>query len=113
MLTAGESRGEISQGKHSYAPQQTPEEPASNRNKIPVEDPGEVLGRKAVTFLHRGLFLVLELILIQYYIKKKESCTIVPQKGEGRNRKCISKYNQKVALENYCVIVRITSDMEE
>lgn len=70
-----------------------------------------MLGRKVATFLHRGeLFLVLELILIQDYIKKKESCTIVPQKGEGRNR---TKYNQKVALENHCVIVRITSDLEE
>jgi len=93
MLTAGESGGEISRGKQSYAPQQAPKEPTVDRNKIPVEDPGEGLGRKVATFLHRGLVLVLELILIQYSIKKKESCTIVPQKGEGRNRKCTSKYN--------------------
>lgn len=108
MLTAGESRRDISIGStvtlthHS----QKIQEPASKWSKIPVEDPGGVIGRKVATFLHTGLFLVLDLILMRYYIKKKESCTIVPQKGEGRNRKCTSKYNKKVALENYCVIAR-------
>lgn len=93
--------------KHCYAHHsQELQEPASKWSKIPVEDPGGVLGRKVATFLHRGPFLDLDLILMWYYIKKKESCTIVPQKGEGRNRKCTSKYNKKVALENYCVIAR-------
>lgn len=95
MLTAGESRGEVRQGKHSYSP--------GTRGQMAQNPTGRSKGsarKEGATFLHRGLFLVLELILIEEYIKKKESCTIVPPKGEGRNRKCISKYNQKVALEN-------------
>lgn len=50
---------------------------------------------------------------MQNYIKEKESCTIVSWRGEGRNRKCISIFNRKVALENYCVTVSITHDGEE
>lgn len=103
-------RAEGTSARESTAPlaqrRREPKEPVSKRSKIPVEDPGETLGRKVATFLLRGLFLVLDLILLHYYIKKKESCTIVPQKGDGRNRKCSSKYNKKVALEKYCVVVR-------
>lgn len=55
MLTAGESRAQVRQGKHSPAPPPTPQEPASSRDKIPVEE----LGRKVATFLHRELFFSL------------------------------------------------------
>lgn len=56
--------------QHSH----TPPKPLQTRGKIPVGDPE---GRQAAPVLHTGLFLVLELILMQNYIKGKESCTIV------------------------------------
>lgn len=97
-------------GQHSTATHPQPLQPgAKSQWKIQRE----ALGREAAAVLHTGLVLVLELILMPNYIKEKESCTIVSWRGEGRNRKCTSIFNRKVALENYCVTASITHDQEE
>lgn len=107
MLTAGDSTGDIrdiTEGQHSTA---TAPPTPSNRGQNPSGKRCE--GRQLPSYT-RGLFLVLQLILI---LRGKKVAQLFDGEERERNRKCASIFNRKAALENYCVTASITRDGEE
>lgn len=85
MLTAGDSTGtSVGTAQHSHT---NPKQPFKPGGKSRWRIRREEQGREAAPVLHTGLFLVLELILMQNYIKEKRKLHNCFMERRGKEQK--------------------------